>query len=259
MKYSVRWVIGIVLIVTALGLAACGNNSGVPEKVEPSKLEPIEGSDLQRVVLTEKAAERLDIQTVPVREEQVVRKRTVGGEVVTLPGAQTANPGPVLWAHVSLSKSDLNQVDREQPILVWALDGEDEEDEGWLAEPDEGPGLDDDEDVDLPGEDLAEDLYYLINSPEGGLEIGQAVLVEFTLSAQEALRKVVPYAAVLYGVHGETWVYSNPEPLVFVRRPIVVDYIEGDQAILSEGPEVGTAVVTVGAAELFGTETGVSK
>ncbi len=258
MKYSVRWVIGIVLIVTALGLAACGNNSGVPEKIEPSRLEPIEGSDLQRVVLTEKAAQRLDIQTVPVGEEQVVRKRTVGGKVVTLPEGEGTNPGPV-WARVSLAKSDLSQVDRDQPTIVMTLDGDDEEDRGWPAEPDEGPNHDDPEDVDLPGEDLAEELYYLISNPGHGLAVGQAVLVELTLSAQETLHKVVPYAAVLYGVHGETWVYTNPERLVFERQPIVIDYIEGDLALLSEGPEVGTAVVTVGAAELFGTETGVSK
>jgi hypothetical protein len=54
-------------------------------------------------------------------------------------------------------------------------------------------------------------------------------------------------------------VYTNPEPLVFVRHAIVIDYIEGDLAILSEGPDAETAVVTVGAAELYGAETGVSK
>ncbi len=258
MKYSVRWVVGIVLIVTTLGLAACGNDSGVPAKIEPSRLEPIEGSDLQRVVLTEKAAQRIDIQTVPVVEEHVVRKRAVGGEVTAAPEAEASHPGPV-WARVSLAEEDLKHVDRDQPVRVLALDGEDEEDRGWPAEPDEGPPDDDPEDVDLPGEDLAEELYYLIRSPEHGLAVGQAVLVELTLSAQDALHKVIPYAAVLYGVHGETWVYSNPEPLIFVRQPIVIDYIEGDLAYLSEGPQVGTAVVTVGAAELFGTETGVSK
>jgi hypothetical protein len=150
-------------------------------------------------------------------------------------------------------------VARDLPTLVLALDSDEEEDVGWPAEPDEGPPHDDEEDVDLPGEDLVEELYYLIDSPDHGLEVGQAVLVELTLAAQEALHKVVPYDAVLYGVHGETWVYSNPEPLVYVRLPIVIDFIEGDLAYLSEGPEVGTAVVTVGAAELFGTETGVSK
>lgn len=257
MKLISQWTIAIFVIVSLL-LSACASSSAVEEKVQPSKLEPIEGTDLSRVVLTEKAAERLDIQTAPVGEEQVVRKRTVGGEVVALPEAEAADLGPV-WVRVSLTESDLNQVDRGQPALVLALDGDDEEDRGWTAEPDEGPGVDDSEDVDLPGEDVAEELHYLLDSPENGLAAGQAVLVELTLSVQETLRKVVPYAAVLYGVNGETWVYSNPEPLVFVRQPILIDYIEDDLAILSEGPEAGTAVVTVGAAELFGAETGVSK
>jgi len=69
-----------------------------------------------------------------------------------------------------------------------------------------------------------------------------------------AKRKVVPYAAVLYDPRGETWVYTSPEPLVFVRHRIHVEYIRGDRAVLSQGPPAGTAVVTVGAAELFGAE-----
>jgi len=71
--------------------------------------------------------------------------------------------------------------------------------------------------------------------------------------------KVVPYAAVLYGLNGETWVYTNPETLVFVRENIVVDHIDGDMAILTEGPEDGTPVVTVGVSLLYGAEVGVSK
>ena len=67
-------------------------------------------------------------------------------------------------------------------------------------------------------------------------------------------RKVVPYAAVLYDAQGTNWVYTSPQPLVFVRHKIVVDYISGDRAVLSQGPPAGTVVVTVGAAELFGAE-----
>jgi len=67
-------------------------------------------------------------------------------------------------------------------------------------------------------------------------------------------REVIPYAAVLYDPEGETWTYTNPEPLTFVRTRIEVDYIEGDWAILTAGPPPGTAVVTVGAQELFGSE-----
>ncbi|MDQ3881145.1 MAG: hypothetical protein M3295_08745 [Chloroflexota bacterium] len=65
---------------------------------------------------------------------------------------------------------------------------------------------------------------------------------------------VVPYSAVIYDASGDTWVYTNPEPLVFTRDAISVESIDGDDVLLSSGPEVGTLVVTVGAAELYGTE-----
>ena len=70
-------------------------------------------------------------------------------------------------------------------------------------------------------------------------------------------RKVVPYSAVISDLHGETWVYTNPSPLTYVRGRINVDYIDGDLAVLSEGPPSGTKVVTVGSPELYGTEFGV--
>ena len=72
-------------------------------------------------------------------------------------------------------------------------------------------------------------------------------------------RVAVPYGALLYDSHGETWVYTNPTPLVFIRHQITVDYIEGDRAVLTDGPPEGTLVVTVGAAELYGAELGVGK
>jgi hypothetical protein len=75
----------------------------------------------------------------------------------------------------------------------------------------------------------------------------------------ETARKVVDYPAVVYDPKGDTAVYTNPEPLVFVRQPVKVDYIEGDVAVLADGPPVGTAVVTVGTAELLGMEFGVGK
>ena len=71
--------------------------------------------------------------------------------------------------------------------------------------------------------------------------------------------KMVPYEAVLYGLNGETWVYTNPERLVYVRDVIVVDHIDNDIAILADGPELGTEVVTVGVSLLYGAEVGVSK
>ena len=65
---------------------------------------------------------------------------------------------------------------------------------------------------------------------------------------------VVPYAALIYDPHGETWVYTSPDTLEFLRVSVDVEHIEGPLAYLSKGPPVGTAVVTTGAAEMYGTE-----
>lgn len=67
----------------------------------------------------------------------------------------------------------------------------------------------------------------------------------------------VPYGAVLYDQHGDTWTYTSPAERVFVRAAITIDAITDGLAILSAGPPLGTAVVTVGTAELWGVESGV--
>jgi len=74
------------------------------------------------------------------------------------------------------------------------------------------------------------------------------------------MRKVIPYAALIYDAEGGTWVYTKePNALAFVRYAVIIDFIEGDMVVLTEGPPAGTEIVTVGGQELFGTETGVSK
>jgi hypothetical protein len=100
---------------------------------------------------------------------------------------------------------------------------------------------------------------------------GDTDLYRITLTAKAAKRldirtaaveqsgtgTVIPYAAVIYSPTGETWAYVNSKGLTFVRRAIVIDRIDGDQALLSEGPAAGTKVATVGVQELFGSESGV--
>ena len=70
-----------------------------------------------------------------------------------------------------------------------------------------------------------------------------------------AKRTVIPYASIIYDTDGATWVYLNPEPLTFVRHPVTVDDIKGEQAFLSDTLPAGSAVVTVGVAELYGAES----
>jgi hypothetical protein len=65
---------------------------------------------------------------------------------------------------------------------------------------------------------------------------------------------VVPHVALIYSPEGGAFVYTRPEPLVYVRAPIEVDRVVDDRALLSAGPPSGTVVVTVGAAELLATE-----
>jgi hypothetical protein len=157
MQYGNRWIVA-GLIVAGLLLSACGRSTAVKEsKVAPAKVERIEGTNLKRVTLTEKAAERLGIETAPVREAAVARTQSVGG-------GDSGTP-----------------------------------------------------------------------------------------------RKVIPYAAVIYDPQGNTWTYTNTEGLTFVRHRISVDYIEAGLAVLADGPPSGTAVVTVGGAELFGVDFGLGK
>ena len=71
---------------------------------------------------------------------------------------------------------------------------------------------------------------------------------------QDGQETVIPYDAVIYGADGKTYAYTAPEPLTYVRQEISVDHVVGDSVTLHDGPRVGTEVVTVGAAEVYGTE-----
>lgn len=261
----------LFLITACLQLAACTQNSAKVTKIEPSRLEDIEGSDFKRVVLTEKAAERIGVQTDIVREEQVTRTLRIGGKVMSSPDEAASAPGAggaitnleKVRVQVRLSESDLQRLDQGQPVFVMLLDedenediDDDEEEAGFAAEPDEAQDFDDIEDDEEGG---TKALYYVVNATDNRLAPGQRVLVSLSLAGNEKQRLVIPYAAVIYGVQGETWVYTLSEPLNYVRYPINIEYIEGGLAVLSEGPPPGTRVVTVGTAELLGAETGVSK
>lgn len=92
---------------------------------------------------------------------------------------------------------------------------------------------------------------------EGANRIGlkaEPVRVLTTRGAPTPARTVVPLAAVLYDHDGISWVYTSPESLTFVRQRVVIDHVDGDSAVLRSGPAPGTPVVTVGGAELLGTE-----
>jgi hypothetical protein len=60
------------LIISVLPLSACSKQEGsAASKEHPSQVEKIAGSEISRVTLTEKAMQRIDLQTTAVREQGV--------------------------------------------------------------------------------------------------------------------------------------------------------------------------------------------
>lgn len=251
------------------GMAPVGEN-------KPVRLETIEGTTVKRVILTAKAAERLGIDTAKVDEQSIVRKQIVGGRV-TLPVEY--QPPPTLssagfsgfaqigavpqpqstetstkprdadetWVLVTLSKGEWDRLNKDAPARVLPLATRDRL---GTAVPARLSGM-------PPLEDLKRSmlkLYYILPGKDHGLSLYERVRVELPLSGSGESRKVIPYGAIYYDAEGTAWVYVNPARLVFERRRVDVERIVGDTAILADGPPVGTSVVNVGTALLYGAE-----
>ena len=85
-------------------------------------------------------------------------------------------------------------------------------------------------------------------------EAARRIRLETASVRRSRSEEVVPYEALIYDAEGKTYVYKSPKPLSYVREEVEVDRIDGDRVLLKEGPRAGTKVVTVGAAEVYGTE-----
>ena len=68
---------------------------------------------------------------------------------------------------------------------------------------------------------------------------------------------VIPYGAVVYEPEGSSWVYVQVRPRTYRRAEVTIAGIAAGQVTLSSGPPAGTKVVSLGAAELVGVETGI--
>ena len=228
----------VVFLAASVLIASCTEASQAPHDVAAT-LETADGTGIARVILTADAAERLGIETVPVRSEQVVRTRVFGAEVVNRPAGTTTGSG--WWIRIDLTESEIGTIDPALSGLVFSLD--DELDSSGLTA---RPGS--------PRTGASDRVLYTVT---GGTRVspGTRVLIELPLADTERL--IVPYSSVMYDPQGQTWTYTNPEPLVFTRHQISIEYVEGDEAILLDGPPAGTKVVTVGSAELSGFENGV--
>lgn len=103
------------------------------------------------------------------------------------------------------------------------------------------------------------DLYYELPNPDGQLRPGQRLNVQLpaALKVRDSLQ--VPASAILYDIHGGTWVYIAEAEHTYRRQRVEVLDTQGGLAFLARGLARGARVVTAGAAELFGTEFGAGK
>jgi len=76
------------------------------------------------------------------------------------------------------------------------------------------------------------------------------------LDGRTTTRSTVPYSTLLYDAKGDTWVFEVVEPRSYQRKRVEVENVDGETVVMAGGPAPGTAVVTVGAALLYGTELG---
>lgn len=99
------------------------------------------------------------------------------------------------------------------------------------------------------------DLYFELARP-ANLRPGQRVSITVTLRGSSTPRLVVPLSAIAYDQFGGAWVYVKKEAYKYTRERVDVERVAGEWAVLAKGPPSGSQVVSVGVAELFGTEFG---
>jgi len=155
-----------------------------------------------------------------------------------------------LWVRVPLPVGDLDGIDRNEPAQV-----------GKLSAP-PGTQLPSAKPVAAPPSanplSATVDVFYELPNADGKLTPGQRLGVTIPLAnAKENL--TVPWSAVVFDVHGGTWVYSEAVHRTYTRRRVVVQYTVGPDAVLATGPAIGTRIVSEGVQELFGAETGFIK
>jgi RND family efflux transporter MFP subunit len=150
-----------------------------------------------------------------------------------------------LWVRVSIYAGDARTVDQAQPASVTRLG-----DAGSpvRAMPVVAP-------LRADAAAASVDLHYALAPSQPTLRPGERVLVELPMKSN-ARGLVVPEAAVLYDIHGATWVYEDLGGNAYARRRVEVARHAGDRAVVSRGLGEGAKVVTTGAPELFGTEFG---
>lgn len=96
------------------------------------------------------------------------------------------------------------------------------------------------------------DRYFALETA-ASFSLGERVLVTLPLTESEDAR-AVPHGAVVYDAEGGAWVYLCAGEGAFRRVRIDPVRVTGEHMVIHAGPPLGACVVSVGAAEIFGSE-----
>jgi len=207
-----------------------------------SKLNQIEGTPVSTdVTIAIPTPHKGILRDVYIAEGQIVSAGT--------PLYEVAQFDPV-WIRAPIYSGEAGSVEQKRNAIVQPINANSGS-EGRAAAPVAAP----------PSADPTSgttNLFYKIANPGLTLRPGELVRISLPGRGQNECLQV-PYQAILYDIHGGTWVYEKTGTHSFTRRRVSVAGISGETACLSEGADPGTIVVTDGVAELFGTEFGAGK
>jgi hypothetical protein len=148
---------------------------------------------------------------------------------------------------VNLSPGELERIAKDKPARITPLYTRDKGVEAMLAPPSGAEPVAD-------GKRAMLSLQYVLPHSNHGMAPSTRVRVELQQAGSDAKQTVVPYSALYYDAKGLPWVYVNPQPLTYHRQRVTVQQVVGPHAVITDGPALGTQVVTVGASLLYGTE-----
>lgn len=186
--------------------------------------------------------------------DEAAAARSIAEAALTVARAQRAllggpvgslNAGAAVWVRVPVFATDAGRLASRRLAEVRPLG---DTGPARLASPVEAP----------PSASFAAgtvDTYYVADNRDHRFRIGQRVDVALPLAGEDGGIEV-PASAIVRDIHGGEWVYRVVQPRQYRRSRVEVVHRDGDQVLLGRGLAAGDEIVSVGAAELFGSEFG---
>jgi membrane fusion protein, heavy metal efflux system len=219
-------------------------------------MKTLEAAQARRSILSKVVGEleQGTAAAIPIEspEDGIVRN------VSALPGQNVPSGGALfeivdlttIWIRVPVSVNDLDELARTEPAQA-----------GKLSSSMPGLTMQAKPVVAPPSANAIAatvDVFYELPNPNEHYIPGQRLGVSIPLKeAAESL--VIPWSSIVFDINGGTWVYEQVGDRKFTRKRVTIHHTVDAIAVLGNGPSPGTKIISEGAAEVFGAETGFVK